>query len=582
MNELINAVSQCVDESCTSCTERTCISGAEILVCSLLRQGVRIIFGFPGGSVIPVYDVLYDTTEIQHVLVRHEQGATHAADGYARATGRAGVVIVTSGPGAANTVTGIANAYMDSIPMVVFAGQVASSSIGKESFQEADILGVTRSITKHNFQLRDVRDVAEVVHKAFFIAESGRPGPVLVELPVDVMKAKCQMTANSVDVSVKGYNPQPESGMEDIILAADALNRAEKPVIYAGGGVISSGAWEELLKIAEKLDAPVTTTLLGIGSFPEDHRLSLGMLGMHGTWFANMAVTEADTLLAVGARFDDRVTGLAEQFAPEARIIHIDIDPTCIDRTVAPEISIVGDARRMLSRLMPMLQDKTNSQWFSRIQQWKKDHPVYRKTGTEKGVSAQDIILQVSDMTSDNTIICTDVGQNQMWAAQNYVFKNPRTLITSGGLGTMGFGLPSALGASFGQPDRKVIAITGDGGFQMTVSELATASQYNVPVIIVMLNNGFLGMVRQWQQLFYEKRYSSTEIGSSNPDFVNLAESYGVNAVRVQTESDFTQQFSKALSMEGPMLIEVVINKEDNVFPMVPGGKPLSEMIEKE
>jgi len=584
MNDLTTTVNQIAEREQMFQTDRNApvITGAEILVCTLIKQGVDTIFGFPGGSVIPIYDVLYDTKEIKHVLVRHEQGATHAADGYARATGKTGVVIVTSGPGASNTVTGIATAFMDSIPIVVFSGQVASSYIGKESFQEADIMGITRSITKHNFQIKSVDDVESVVKKAFFIARTGRPGPVVVDLPVDVMRAKTSFRPDTSEVSIAGYNPFTISDMESITQAAEIISKSKRPVIYAGGGIINSGAGQELRKLAEKMNSPVTTTLLGIGSFPENHPLSLGMLGMHGTWYANNAVTKADLLIAIGARFDDRVTGKISEFAPDAKIIHMDIDPSCINRNVKSSLALVGDAKNIMRKLTPIVSRCDSDEWIEKINKWKKEHPVYKEIKTSRGASAQKVIKTISQMTSRNTIIATDVGQNQMWTALHYTFTIPRTIITSGGLGTMGFGLPASIGAAIGMPERNVVAIIGDGGFQMTSAELATAVHYKVPVTIVLLNNGYLGMVRQWQQLFYKKRYASTEIGSSNPDFIKLAESYGAKAVRVDDIESFKSAFKKAVDDDSPFLIEVIIEREENVFPMVPAGESIIAMIEEE
>ncbi len=561
------------------------MSGAEILICSLINEGIDTVFGYPGGSVIPIYDVLYDTKEIKHVLVRHEQGGTHAADGYARATGKTGVVIVTSGPGASNTVTGIATAFMDSIPIVVFAGQVASHYIGKESFQEADVVGITRPITKHNFQVKDVNNLADTVRKAFYIARTGRPGPVVVELPVDVLKSKALFTNTKDDVVIRGYNPYYEENIDDIYAAAELISGSKKPVIYAGGGVISGDCAEELRKFAVKINAPVTTTLLGLGSFPEDHPLSLGMLGMHGTWYANMAITNADVLIAVGARFDDRVTGLVSEFAPNAKIVHIDIDPSCIDRNVQSHVPVIGHAKKILQKLYPLVEerDASSNEWIEQVKEWKREHPIPKGQNTKSTLSAQRVIKIISKMAGNNAIITTDVGQNQMWTALNYTFTEPRTFITSGGLGTMGFGLPASIGAAIGSPNRKVIAVIGDGGFQMTANELATAVHYKVPVKIVLLNNGYLGMVRQWQQLFYQKRYASTEIGTSNPDFIKLAKSYGAKAKRVTKERQFETVFKQAMAEnEQPFVIEVLINREENVFPMVPSGAPLKAMIEEE
>ncbi len=549
------------------------LSGAEIIVKSLQEEGVEAIFGYPGGAVLQIYDVLYDSS-LKHYLVRHEQGAAHAADGYARATGKPGVCLATSGPGATNLVTGIANAYMDSVPLIALTGQVSCDLLGKDSFQEADITGITLPITKHNYLVKDVKDLARMVKEAFHIATTGRPGPVLIDIPKDVSIKKTKFKYPE-GIHLRGYKPTVEGNKGQINLAARLIGEANRPVIYAGGGVIVSGASEELFKLAELTLSPVTTTLMGIGAFPETHPLSLGMLGMHGTKAANYAVSESDLLIAVGARFDDRVTGKIEEFASQARIIHIDIDPAEIGKNVRVDVPIVGDVKNILAHLNNKLQQHLAGDWQDKITKWKEKHPLtYQKTG---GLKPQFIVEQIYNVTKGDAVIVTEVGQNQMWAAQYYKYTKPRTFISSGGLGTMGYGLPAAIGAKVGRPDATVIDIAGDGSIQMTIQELATAVHYNIPVIVAILNNNYLGMVRQWQEIFYDRRYSFTEI--SGPDFVKLADAYGALGIRVKEPKEVKPALKKAIEAKRPVMIDFVVEREENVFPMVPPGGAIHKML---
>ncbi|HEY4612990.1 MAG TPA: biosynthetic-type acetolactate synthase large subunit, partial [Bacteroidota bacterium] len=471
------------------------MTGSEIFVRSLIEEGVEVVFGYPGGAIIGVYDALVDLSDIQHVLVRHEQGATHAAEGYAKATGKTGVVLVTSGPGATNTVTGIADAYMDSIPIVVFSGQVPLKLIGNDAFQEADIVGITRPVTKHNYLVRDVRELAKTIKEAFYIASTGRPGPVLVDLPKDVMAQKTTFEYPK-EVKMRSYNPTVEGHTKQIKKAAELINAAKRPVLYVGGGVIQSNAARELTALAEKLQCPVTTTLHGLGSFPETNRLSLGMLGMHGTWYSNIAVNYCDVLIAVGARFDDRVTGKVEAFAPEAKKIHIDIDPSAISKNVKVDVPIVGDVKNVLHKLVHLVNALDTADWLKTIDQWKSEHPLRYKQGN--ALRAQYVFHKLGEVTKGDAVVVTDVGQHQMWTAQFFTWVHARSHITSGGLGTMGFSLPAAMGAAFGRKDLPVVSISGDGGFQMNMQEMATIVEHKLPMKIFIINNGFLGMVRQW------------------------------------------------------------------------------------
>ncbi|GAB4261079.1 biosynthetic-type acetolactate synthase large subunit [Thermincola ferriacetica] len=548
-------------------------SGAEILVKSLMEEGVDTIFGYPGGAVLEIYDALYHSS-IKHYLVRHEQGAIHAADGYARATGKPGVCLATSGPGATNLVTGIATAYMDSVPIVAFTGQVACDLIGRDSFQEADITGITLPITKHNFLVKDVRDLARTIKEAFHIATTGRPGPVLIDIPKDVSIKKTKFKYPET-VELRGYRPTLYGNPNQIRQAAQLIMDAKRPLIYAGGGVVISGAHKELLELAELTGCPVTTTLMGIGSFPENHPLSLGMLGMHGTKYANYAVCECDLLISVGARFDDRVTGRLDEFAPHAKIIHIDVDPAEIGKNVRVDVPIVGDVKNVLAEINKQLEPQKRPQWEEQIRHWKETYPLtYSKEGCLK---PQYVVEQIYEVTKGDAIITTEVGQNQMFAAQFYTYTEPRTFITSGGLGTMGYGLPAAIGAKVGRPEKVVIDIAGDGSIQMNIQELATAVHNEIPVIVAILNNNFLGMVRQWQEIFYEGRYSYTEI--SGPDFVKLAEAYGALGLRVTEAKDVKPALEQAIAANKPVLIDFVVEREENAFPMVPPGGTLNRML---
>jgi acetolactate synthase I/II/III large subunit len=550
--------------------------GSDIFVQCLIDEGVEIVFGYPGGAVIGIYDALHGCKEITHILTRHEQGATHAAEGYAKATGKPGVVLVTSGPGATNTVTGIADAYLDSVPIVVFTGQVPLALIGNDAFQEADIVGITRPVTKHNFLVRNIDELARTVKEAFYIATTGRPGPVLVDLPKDVMAQRTVYSYPS-NVRLRSYNPNVNGHLKQIHKAAEFMKQARKPVLYVGGGTIHSNASKELTQFAEQLQAPVTTTLHGLGSFPETNPLSLGMLGMHGTWYANMAVNECDLLVAIGARFDDRVTGKVEAFAPYARKIHIDIDPAVISKNVRVDIPIVGDVKKTLRHLMQMVGRLDTDEWLAQIGEWKRDHPLRFKVG--QGLRAQTVIHKLAEVTEGKAIIVTDVGQHQMWAAQLFNYVYPRSHITSGGLGTMGFSLPAAMGASFGRPGVPVVSISGDGGIQMNSQEMATIAEHNIPVKIFIINNGYLGMVRQWQELFWERRYS--HVALKNPDFVKLGEAYGIPSIRVDSTEGVDDALRTAMShTDGPVLVEFRVAEEDNVYPMIPSGQTINEMMD--
>lgn len=557
-------------------------TGAQILLESLRLEGVDTIFGYPGGAVLDIYDELFNFP-IKHILARHEQAAVHAADGYARATGRAGVSLVTSGPGATNAVTGIATAYCDSIPIVVFSGQVPSALIGNDAFQEADIVGITRPCTKHNYLVKDVADLPRIIKEAFYIATSGRPGPVLVDIPKDVLQAKTVFHYPE-KISIRSYKPNYEGHPGQVLKALKLIMSAKKPVVYAGGGVVLSEAASEMTELSRLLDLPTTTTLMGLGGFPEDDALSLGMLGMHGTYRANMAVTHCDLLIAVGARFDDRVTGKLDSFAADAKIIHIDIDPTSISKNIKVDVPIVGDVKDVLQKLInhaleeDMEAFKGNIKpWNEEILAWKQTYPLAYKQ-SKSVIKPQYVVEKISELAGEDAIITTEVGQNQMWTAQHYQFLKPRTFLTSGGLGTMGYGFPAAIGAQVAFPDRHVIDIAGDGSIQMNIQELATVVQYRLPVKIAILNNNFLGMVRQWQELFYDKRYSSTCM-QVQPDFVKLAEAYGAKGLRAKKPEDVEKVISEALAYDGPVIMEFIVDPEEGVYPMVPAGAPISEML---
>ncbi|MBI1805853.1 MAG: biosynthetic-type acetolactate synthase large subunit [Ignavibacteria bacterium] len=557
-------------------TSEKLMTGSEIFVQCLIAEGVDVVFGYPGGANIGIYDALHDAVAIKHVLVRHEQGATHAAEGYAKATGKPGVVLVTSGPGATNTVTGIADAFMDSIPIVVFTGQVPLKLIGNDAFQEADIVGITRPITKHNYLVRDIRELAKTIKEAFYIATTGRPGPVLVDLPKDIMAQKTTFEYPQ-HVELRSYKPIVDVDIMQIMKAVKLINEAKRPVLYVGGGAIQSNASAELKALAEKMQCPVTTTLHGLGSFPEDNPLSMGMLGMHGTWYSNIAVSMCDVLIAVGARFDDRVTGNVNAFASNAKKIHIDIDPACISKNVVADAPIVGDVKNVLTKLMDLVHRVDTHDWLATIEQWKKEHPLRYTHGKE--IRSQYVIHKLGEITKGNAILVTDVGQHQMWTAQFFNWIHPRSHITSGGLGTMGFSLPAAMGAAFGRKDLSVISISGDGGIQMNIQELATIVEHKLPLKIFVINNGFLGMVRQWQELFYERRYS--QVALRNPDFVKLAEAYGCRAYKVTESSEVEGVVRNAMAYnDGPVFVEFVVAQEDNVFPMMPSGQTVNEMID--
>ncbi len=553
------------------------MTGAQAVLECLKREGVDVVFGLPGGVLLPLYDAIYNA-DIRHILVRHEQGAAHMADGYARATGKVGVCIATSGPGATNLVTGIATAYMDSVPMVAITGQVNTFLIGKDAFQEADITGITLPITKHNYLLRSAKDIPRVFREAFYIARSGRPGPVLIDLPRDVTVEEMEFCWP--EVSLPGYHPSIKAHEMQIKKAAKALMEAERPVIYAGGGVKFADAHRELFDLAVKLNAPVTTTLMGIGCFPEDHALSLGMLGMHGTKYANYTIQESDLILAVGARFDDRVTGKVSSFAPRAKIIHVDVDPAEIGKNVRVDIPLVGDAKNALAGLIKEVQPKPRSAWNDKVDSWKSDYPL-KYVPDMNIIKPQYVIEKLCELAPD-AIITTEVGQNQMWAAQFFVHKDPRKFISSGGLGTMGYGFPAAIGAKMGMPDCEVIDIAGDGSFLMNSQELATAVVNDIPVKVAIINNGCLGMVRQWQELFFEKRYSATILGRTSPDFVKLAEAYGAVGLRATKPSEVEPVIKAAMASDRPTLMDFIVSPLEKVSPMVPAGAAISEILELE
>ncbi|NLN88505.1 MAG: biosynthetic-type acetolactate synthase large subunit [Syntrophomonadaceae bacterium] len=555
------------------------LKGADILMHCLQREGVEVVFGYPGGAVLPIYDALYDSP-IKHILVRHEQGAVHAADGYARASGKVGVCLATSGPGATNLVTGIATANMDSVPLVCLTGQVASTLIGKDAFQEADITGISLPITKHGYQVQRTEDVERIIKEAFFVARTNRPGPVLVDLPKDVMAREIDFEANDAEVKIRSYRVMKGVNSGQIIAAAEAINKAQRPVIYAGGGVIASNAAEELRQMAEKCRIPVTTTLMGMGAFPGTSYLSLGMLGMHGTRYANYAIGECDVLIAVGVRFDDRVTGKLETFAPHARVIHIDIDAAEIGKNTAAHIPIVGEAREALQALLPRLKTQLElTEWHQIIAKWKDEFPLRYGSPSEGRIMPQHIVETIYDLTRGDAIITTEVGQNQMWAAQYYFYNEPRSFISSGGLGTMGYGFPAAIGAKLACPEKTVFDIAGDGSIQMNIQELGTAMQYKIPVIICILNNQYLGMVRQWQELFHQGRYSYTDM-SHQPDFVKLAEAYGAVGMRVNRTEDVREALQEAMQVtDRPVIIDFWVEREAGVYPMVPPGESILNML---
>jgi len=567
-------------------------TGVQCLMDGLKKAGVQTIFGLPGGQVLDIFNGLYDAP-FKFVLTRHEQGATHMADGYARATGRVGCCLVTSGPGATNTVTGLGTAYMDSIPLVCISGQVPTHMIGNDAFQEADTTGITRPVTKHNYLVRNVDDLPRIIAEAFYIAGSGKPGPVLVDIPKDVQRGTTE-AATPNEVKIRGYNPTTEGHPRQIEKLAEAINKAKKPLFYVGGGAISSNAAEEVAQLARKAKIPVTTTLLGLGAFPETDALALRMLGMHGSVTANFATHHCDLLVSIGARFDDRVTGKIAEFAPHAKIAHIDIDPTSISKSVPVDIPVVGDVKQVLKVLIPLVESKERAEWLTQIQEWKQKHPfAYDQKGSK--LMPQYVIEQIYALTKGDAIIVTEVGQHQMWSAQYYKYTKPRTFISSGGLGTMGFGLPAAIGAQFGCPGKVVVDISGDGSAQMNFQELVVAVEHRIPIKVVILNNGYLGMVRQWQEMFYKKQYSATCLGQSGrgknekikdrpdtpylPDFVKLAEAHGALGLRAKTKAAVVPMLEKAFAADGPAVVECIVEPEANVYPMVPAGASLLEMI---
>jgi len=552
------------------------MTGAKIIVECLKKEKVEVIFGYPGGALLPLCDALYDSG-IRFILTRHEQGAAHAADGYARASGRIGVCLATSGPGATNLVTGIATAYMDSIPIVAITGQVATHLIGNDAFQEVDITGITRPITKHNYLLKSTAEIARTFKEAFYIAKTGKPGPVLIDIPVDVQKGESDFDYPD-RVDIRSYKPVYNGHPVQIERALAMIESSKKPVILAGGGVISANASEELRTFAEKTKIPVALTLMGLGSFPTEHPLHLGMVGMHGTMYGNNAIMETDLLIAIGCRFDDRVTGKISEFAPHAKIIHIDIDPASIGKNVSVDIPIVGDVKNVLKQFIENIPKTNTKEWIEKITAWKEKYPLtYKNTD---GLKPQFVVETISEITKGEAIIATEVGQNQMWAAHYYKFKHPRSFISSGGLGTMGFGFPAAIGAQVARKDKIVIDIAGDGSIQMNIQELSTAVSEKIPVKVVILNNCHLGMVRQWQELFYSKRYAFTCLKGKQPDFVKLAEAYGAKGYRVSKKEELKKTLMKAFEYnDGPVFVECIVEPEENVFPMVPAGASLKEMI---
>ena len=562
------------------------MKAANVILEALKREGVDTIFGFPGGVLLPLYDALYDS-DINHILVRHEQGAGHAADGYARASGKVGVCLATSGPGATNLVTAIANAYMDSVPMVAITGQVSRHLIGLDSFQEADVTGITLPIVKHSYLVKDANKLPRLIREAFYIAGTGRPGPVVLDIPVDVTKEDMEFDqAVLPEMDLPGYKPNLKGHPKQIKEAARLIAGAQRPVIYAGGGIIIAGASDELRELALHGHIPVTTTLTGKGSFPEDHDLSMGMLGMHGTQYANYAMSKADLIIAVGVRFDDRVTGNLATFAPEARFIHVDLDPAEISKNVTVDVPIVGDAKKVLAALLGEVKKLDLSPdhhvpWMEQVEAWKRDHPLVIRDSDDGEIMPEAAVAKIWEVTRGEALVCTEVGQNQMWAAQHYLSRYPRRFISSGGLGTMGFGFPAAIGAQVACPDSLVIDIAGDGSFQMTLQELATAVQYRLPVKVCIINNQYLGMVRQWQELFWNKRYSGTCI-ECQPDFVKLAEAYGAEGYRATRLQDLEEVLRTAFASDMPAVIDIRVKRDANVFPMIPAGGSVHDMMERE
>jgi len=560
------------------------INGARMLLECLHKVGVTDMFGYPGGAVIPIYDEIYSFDKIKHYFARHEQGAVHAADGYARVSGKVGVCLATSGPGATNLVTGIMTAHMDSIPLLAITGQVRSSLLGRDAFQETDIVGITVPITKGNYLVQNIKDIPRIIKEAYFIASTGRPGPVLVDIPNDIQQQEISYDEfNKLfdkEVQLEGYDPTYVGHPVQIKRALSLIKKAKKPLIIAGAGVIKSQASKELFELANKMDMPVTTTLLGLGAFPENHDLSLGMLGMHGTVPANYATDEADLVIAAGIRFDDRIAGNPSKFCERAKIIHIDIDPAEIDKNKKADVPIVGDLKNVLSEINKELEPQEHKEWTDKVKEWKKEYPLAHRDVGKNKLLPQEVLKAINDILDGDTIVVTDVGQHQMWAAQYMTYKNANSIVTSGGAGTMGFGVPAAIGAQVGARDKKVVLIVGDGGFQMTLEEIMMIRQYNLPVKIVIINNSFLGMVRQWQELFKDRRYSFVDL-ECNPDFVKIADAYGIKSERLKTKADLENKLKDLILSDEGVILDCIVEKEENVFPMIPAGKTVSQMIGK-
>ena len=558
------------------------LTGAQLVCESLIKEGVDTIFGLPGGAILPLYQTLPEYSELRHILVRHEQGAAHAADGYARVTGKAGVAWATSGPGATNLITGIATAQMDSVPMVVITGQVSRASIGSDAFQETDTTGISLPVTKHNYLVMDAADIPRIIKEAFHLATTGRPSPVLVDIPKDVFTEEVEYPDGFLypeSINLPGYKPSLSGNTAQIKRAAKLINQSKKPVILAGHGIIFSGAYKELKDLAEKAQIPVITTLLGISSFPEDHVLSVGMPGMHGVAYASLAIEDADLLIALGMRFDDRITGKPSEFAKNSRKIHVDIDPSEIGKNVPVDVPVVGDVKNVLDKMIEYVESNTHVEWIQHIEKLKSDHPSLQIRDTDK-LLPQYIIRELSETTKGKAIMVTGVGQHQMWAAQHYMYTEPRSWITSGGSGAMGYEVPGAMGAQVGNPTRVVWSIAGDGGFQMTMSELATLVENNIPVKFAIINNNVLGMVRQWQEFFYNKSYVATTY-THNPDFVKLAEAFGMLGIRVTSKNQVKSSIEEAMAYDGPALIDFVVEEEENVYPMIPAGQTIENLIEE-
>ncbi|MCH2312288.1 MAG: biosynthetic-type acetolactate synthase large subunit [SAR202 cluster bacterium] len=558
------------------------LTGAQLVCESLIKEGVDTIFGLPGGAILPLYQTLPEYSELRHILVRHEQGAAHAADGYARVTGKAGVAWATSGPGATNLITGIATAQMDSVPMVVITGQVSRASIGSDAFQETDTTGISLPVTKHNYLVMDAADIPRIIKEAFHLATTGRPSPVLVDIPKDVFTEEVEYPDGFLypeSIDLPGYKPSLSGNTAQIKRAAKLINQSKKPVILAGHGIIFSGAYKELKGLAEKAQIPVITTLLGISSFPEDHVLSVGMPGMHGVAYASLAIEDADLLIALGMRFDDRITGKPSEFAKTSRKIHVDIDPSEIGKNVPVDVPVVGDVKNVLDKMIEYVESNTHVEWIQHIEKLKSDHPSLKIRDTDK-LLPQYIIHELSEATKGKAIMVTGVGQHQMWAAQHYMYTEPRSWVTSGGSGAMGYEVPGAMGAQVGDPTRVVWSIAGDGGFQMTMSELATLVENNIPVKFAIINNNVLGMVRQWQEFFYNKSYVATTY-THNPDFVKLAEAFGMLGIRVTSKNQVKSSIEEAMAYDGPALIDFVVEEEENVYPMIPAGQTIENLIEE-